>query len=209
MRNEEARKKAKEICELLQEGKLTRPQIANKVDCSVSMVYNIIRGRTHLDISQHYTWTMPYSPSLIKRPKLSDKTVHEICRLVEQNELNRQEIADTCNVSVTSVSNIINKNCRTDISDNYEFPKSDCDSMYDLIQELGGFEVSYCTFVSNLKENLALILRKVKNKRMVYFSDEEKRILRLILGVLMKDAQYGHENPEFDVRELFSPEEDD
>lgn len=211
MKKEEAREKAIKICELLQEGKLTRSKIARKVGCSTAMVYDIIRGRSHVDISQHYTWSRPYTPSCMLRPKLPDETVHKICKLLSENIMTRDEIATECGVSITSVANILNKKSHTDISDQYDFPVTDSVLMNKLINDLGGFDADYFTFVEKLETRFSLLLKKVKDNRIVYFSNEEKAILRLVLGVLMEVNHFTDIQREvlFDVRKFFAETEEE
>lgn len=111
--NDEIR--ARQICGLLQEGKLTIPEIAKKFNITPQAVYDIRNGVSHANISKEFNITKP-KPRLI-----TDDILHEICKLLEESKTSQKGIARQLNVSVDTVRDIRLKKRHTDISKNYNF----------------------------------------------------------------------------------------
>lgn len=137
---------APKVCALLQEGKLSYVEIANRFDLYEYDVLSIAQRKTYLDISRDYIWDekkyIQYDeevPDIVTkdthrnyRPrtiKYDDDTIIMVCQLI-QDGLDVKDIAYKCDVSESLVNEIRNKRSHTDISKNYIFPKRKRERLY-------------------------------------------------------------------------------
>ena len=107
-----------EICELLQENKLSFKQIANKIGCSTKTVIHIKAGESWKHISKNYTF--PKNEKL-KPYSTPEETIHKICKLLEEKKYTDKAIADMFGKNKEYVRDIRNHKRRNDISKNYNF----------------------------------------------------------------------------------------
>ena len=107
-----------EICELLQENKLSFKQIANKIGCSIKTVIHIKAGESWKHISKNYTF--PKNEKL-KPYSTPEETIHKICKLLEEKKYTDKAIADMFGKNKEYVRDIRNHKRRNDISKNYNF----------------------------------------------------------------------------------------
>lgn len=109
------------ICRLLEDGKLPKPQIAEKANVSLSTVVRIARKDYHQDISQEYKWNTPYTPTNHYHDKLDEKVVRAICDMLQDSIMSGAEIASRIDVSEALVSKIYTGVLYQNISKDYDF----------------------------------------------------------------------------------------
>ena len=89
-----------EICKLIEDG-YRYNEIAEKFNINYKVVIDIKRGRTYKHISKNYDM----GKIRYRTGKISDETVHEVCKLIEIG-LTNKEISDKLNISSITVSDI-------------------------------------------------------------------------------------------------------
>lgn len=108
--------KVREICELLQEGKLTYRDIAKKTGVNLGVVQNIRFRKCWQYISKDYEF-----PDKSKDDRIfTDENVHDICKMLQDGE-KIVTIAKKYNVPVSTIKNIKYGKCYFDISKKYTF----------------------------------------------------------------------------------------
>lgn len=110
--------KAKEICELLQEGGRTITEVSKiaKVDP------RIVRS-----IYQHDAWNFlskDYDFSKVKMQNVDEEKVYRACELLEVNRYSDREIGEMCGLTRKYVNDLRNKKTRLDISRYFTFDSS-------------------------------------------------------------------------------------
>ena len=106
-----------EVCKLLEEGYRYK-EIAEKFNINYKVVMDIKRGRTYKHISKNYDMTkIKY-----KTGRISDETVHEVCKLIEIG-LTNKEISDKLNISSITVSDIRGGRTYKYIANDYNLTK--------------------------------------------------------------------------------------
>ena len=109
---------AHEVCRLIEEGYRYK-EIAEKFNVNYKVITDIKCGRTYNYISKNYNITK----IRYKTEKISDETVHEICKLLEDGYTNK-EIADKIKVDPSTISKIRCGKIYTYISKHYKIGKS-------------------------------------------------------------------------------------
>lgn len=111
---------ARQICEMLQEGKKSVKEISEITGLGGSMISGIKCGRYWTNISKDYDFSnVPYD-----KHNDDDKvnTVKEICNLLQENTLTHKEIANKLGVFSALVDNISKGRTWKSISKDYTFP---------------------------------------------------------------------------------------
>lgn len=101
------------ICKMLEDGKSVK-EISEYYNVGKRLVEHIKLGDTHTDISKNYN-------IIVQKFKLSDETIHNICKDLASKEYTNKEVSERNNVSLSFVKDIKYRRSRTDISENYEW----------------------------------------------------------------------------------------
>lgn len=118
------------VCQLLEENELTIREIADAVGVSKNFVHAIKDKKIRTDISQLYDIDK-YSVIAQKKKKCGTKAytkeqLHEVCRLLVENELRVYQIADKVGINPHIVSNVKNHKYKFyGIPDLYDFSHYD------------------------------------------------------------------------------------
>lgn len=107
------------ICKLLEENKMSLPEIAKITGTTQNIVNGILRLGKWKHISKNYK-IKKYSVR-INSSKISHKTVIRICKLLENGVFKVGQISTICNVPHYIVSDIKNRKTYLNISCDYEF----------------------------------------------------------------------------------------
>lgn len=112
---------AKQVCELLQEGKLSVKQISEITGMTQSMVSGVKNGRYWTDISKDYDFS-----SEIPNDKHTDpdkiNCIKEVCQLLQEGKLTQEKISEKTGISRAVVADIKGGECWKSISKDYTFP---------------------------------------------------------------------------------------
>lgn len=112
--------KIEEVCQLLQEGKLTRKEIMLKTGVSIMVIKNIHKYHSHQDIASKFD----ISKSKVQTHNLTPKDkVIEICELLQNGSLSMKEISIKVGVSNSTVSAVYHNKIYKDITKSYNFNK--------------------------------------------------------------------------------------
>ena len=135
--------KIRKICELLEENKLTEVQIAKKVGCSRYTIYNILKKKSHKNISKEYNIdNYEVKKDFSKkgddheRMKYPDKLVRKICEMIDTHEYTLPEISKITEAPYQTIRNIYYGTCRRSISKEYNFMKENGNVLMDEKKEL-------------------------------------------------------------------------
>ena len=104
-----------EICKLLEEG-YSNKEISKKYDVNKDTISLIRCGKTHTDISKNYNISKRHND------RLSEETVHKICKSLEEGH-SITEISKKYKVERHNISQIRCGKAHTDISKNYNINK--------------------------------------------------------------------------------------
>ena len=110
--------KIEEVCQLLQEGKLTRKEIMLKTGVSVMVIKNIHKYHGHKNVASKFDISRSKVQSHDLTPR--DKVI-EICELLQQGSLSMKEIAIKVGVGNSTVSDIYHKRTYQHITKSYIF----------------------------------------------------------------------------------------
>jgi len=116
-----------QVCVLLEENKLTNIEIANITGVTESIVSKIKIKDCWSHISNDYDIPIPISdPRGIDHPssKYTEAQIHQVCRMLEENNTSQTNIANTTNVARDMVSHISKGRYWSHISSLYKFPKT-------------------------------------------------------------------------------------
>lgn len=100
-------------CEMLSNNKPIK-EISKVLNISEDTIYHINNRKTWTHISKNFEF-----PRLMN--KVSDDSIHMICKLLEENILSNSQIANIVGCSSRYIRNIKNRERRTDISNYYKF----------------------------------------------------------------------------------------
>lgn len=117
--NKLSEKEVREICELIQSGKYWDVEIANIYNVSYTNISDIHKGKIWTHISCEYDFSK-------RKPakKLTPENVEEICKLLEEGELNDVKIGAKFGVSRINIAQIRKGKIWTHISCKYDLPKA-------------------------------------------------------------------------------------
>ena len=131
------------ICELLEDNEMSILQIANFVGCSRHTVSSILNRKIHKDISNlydlsKYTIKTDFSKhgDDSERTKYSDAKIKLVCELIDSGRYTLPEISEKLDIPYQTVRNVYYGSCRTDISKDYNFRKTDKNPLYEQRKEL-------------------------------------------------------------------------
>ena len=102
-----------QICEMLSNGK-SPSMVSKELDISKSFVQHIALRENYTELSKGFVFNYD-------KFKVSDETVHNICKDLVSGSYFMKDIATRNNVSITFVKDIKYRRSRTDISDNYKW----------------------------------------------------------------------------------------
>ena len=119
-------KQAHQICKLLEANELTMQKIADKIGCSYATVFQIHKKLTWIEVSSKYNIDN-YDKFEINRgkSKLTEKDVHEICKLLTTTNITGRELAKKYNVHEATIGMIRRGLCWPDIGQKYGFIKKE------------------------------------------------------------------------------------
>lgn len=138
------------VCSLLESNEHSLREISDITGVEYGMVRKIYGGICHKSISDQYN-IRNYSPndhtSKIKQNKLSDETVHDICKELVKGDLYITEIARKYNTTATSVIRFRNHKARKDITEQYNFDSFNSKGINQFIKKVRGEEVENDKFL--------------------------------------------------------------
>ena len=120
----------KQVCELFVENKKSCTEISNVTKVKLDTVRDVLRHKTWKKISSQYdfshynvkdkTGAKGEKNSL---SKISENTVHNICKDIESNKLSLKNIAKKYDTTYRTIQHIYGKETWRFISDHYDFSK--------------------------------------------------------------------------------------
>ena len=108
------------VCNLLSDNKLTYKQISHKSNVDINTVCDIKNHRSWTNISSKYNIDNYSINSIYKN---SVDQIHNVCRLLEANNLYMDEISNITNVDIHTIKKIREKKNWTKISNQYKIEK--------------------------------------------------------------------------------------
>lgn len=99
----------RKICELLMEDKLSHQEIANEVGTTKCVVANISQGKRYTSICSEYDLKSRLHTNHANHSaerKIPEETVRQICEYLLEGLYTQKDIADACDVTESTVSNI-------------------------------------------------------------------------------------------------------
>lgn len=144
----------RKICDHLVENELSFEKIAKKCKCTRNIVYDIYAQRRWTHISKDYDFSnYDYDKhNKVDRTgenngfcKYTDETIHNVCKLLEENKKTIGEISKLTGVKNSAILDILHKGLRYTISSQYNianydmlpsgYHQKDLDKMDELIKE--------------------------------------------------------------------------
>ena len=113
--NMEYIKRIKKVCKLLEKNKYSNKEISKMTGIGKATVSDIKTGKRWKDISKNY------NINYCKVIKLKDETVNEICKLIEEGDMNMLQISNKLNISVNIIYSIKKRKSYKKISKNYNW----------------------------------------------------------------------------------------
>lgn len=111
------------VCELIEDNVKTRQEIVEETGVQWYTINSIIKGKKWTHISKYYDLSK-YNVKTINtgsNAKVDDKTVHNICKLLESKKYTMPQICNKLKVSFNIVSDIKRRRTHTKISKLYNF----------------------------------------------------------------------------------------
>ena len=111
------------VCELLEDNIKTRNEIVSETGVSWYTIYNIIKGKKWKHVSKDYDLTK-YDVKTVNsgsKPKVTDKTVHTICKMLESKKYTMIQICNKLDVSFNIIADIKRGRTHKNISKLYNF----------------------------------------------------------------------------------------
>lgn len=116
-KKKEMEEKVRKACEMIQDNKWSRNEIAKETGLDPSTVSNIRSGKIYQEISREY--------GVSPREITSDEVIHKACELLANTQLTYKEIGERTGLSKGYITQLKAKKLKPNISSQYDFSNRD------------------------------------------------------------------------------------